>query len=365
MSSPITVLGAGLMGRLISLSLALRGYRVEMHEAAHRDAQGSAAFVAAAMLAPLAESVVSDPLIVSLGLDSLGRWPSILASLSSPVFFQKKGTLVLWHSQDRDQADVFTSHLGRLDGFLSDNDRPIEVDAQTICDMEPSLDRRFQRGIYLPGEGQLDNRALLDGLVEQLEALDVLIHWGSKLSLEDAGTGWVIDCRGMGAKHDWSSLRGVRGEVLRVHSPDVHLKRPIRLLHPRYPIYIAPKPNGVYVVGATQIESEDTSKVSVRSSLELLSALYTIHPAFGEARILEMLAQCRPALPDNRPSIQWNRQKVMQINGLYRHGFMIAPSIVEATLSLFERVREETPFDWESWRGGQAWPSLFSLSSTA
>jgi glycine oxidase len=123
----------------------------------------------------------------------------------------------------------------------------------------------------------------------------------------------------------------VRGEVIRVYAPEVHLQRPIRLLHPRFPIYIAPKNNHLYVIGATEIESEDTSPVSVRSSLELLTAAYSLHSGFAEARIIEMNAQCRPTLPDNSPLIEVLNNRVMSINGLYRHGFMISPAVLRCS----------------------------------
>ncbi|RYY55912.1 MAG: FAD-dependent oxidoreductase, partial [Comamonadaceae bacterium] len=144
----------------------------------------------------------------------------------------------------------------------------------------------------------------------------------------------VIDCRGVGARPEWSALRGVRGEVIRVHAPDVALTRPVRLVHPRYPLYIAPKPEGVFVVGATEIESADLSPASVRSTLELLSAAYAVHSGFAEARILEIATQCRPTLPDHLPAIRTPSPRVLQINGLYRHGFMVAPAMLDMALEV-------------------------------
>jgi len=144
----------------------------------------------------------------------------------------------------------------------------------------------------------------------------------------------VIDCRGLGARPQWDALRGVRGEVIRVHAPDVALSRPTRLLHPRYPLYIAPKPGGVFVVGATEIESADMSPASVRSTLELLSAAYAVHSGFGEARILEIATHCRPTLPDHLPALRWSAPRVLQVNGLYRHGFLIAPALLDMALEL-------------------------------
>ncbi|HDZ15771.1 MAG TPA: FAD-dependent oxidoreductase, partial [Methylophaga aminisulfidivorans] len=101
----------------------------------------------------------------------------------------------------------------------------------------------------------------------------------------------------------------------------------VRLLHPRYPFYLATRPNNEYVLGATVIESDDRSSLTVRSGLELMSALYSLHKGFAEARILEMTAHCRPGLPDNLPTIQ-RRDWGYVVNGFYRHGYLFGPAVV-------------------------------------
>lgn len=360
MSARYAVLGAGLMGRLLALSLSREGHTVELFERGGPDADTSAARVAAAMLAPLAEAVDAEPLIVDLGRASLTLWPALLDRLPAPIFFQQNGTVIVWHSQDRDQANQFSRRLHRLDEQLPPDQRVRELDGADLAELEPGLSPRFPRGLYLPDEGQLDNRALLSALGQALVEAGVTLHWHTEVSPEDVEAEWIVDCRGLGAKPDWRALRGVRGEVVRVHAPDVNLSRPVRLLHPRYPLYIAPKPDGVYVIGATQIESEDLSPTSVRSALELLSALYSVHPAFGEGRILEMSSQCRPALPDNRPEIRWNGGRLIQINGLYRHGYLIAPALLEAALGLIGRLEQSTT-DLGAWRETQHWAPIYHL----
>ncbi|MDO6805564.1 FAD-dependent oxidoreductase, partial [Wenyingzhuangia sp. 1_MG-2023] len=97
-----------------------------------------------------------------------------------------------------------------------------------------------------------------------------------------------IDCCGVGAQRWRSQVRGVRGEVIWIEAPDVEIQRPVRLLHPKYHLYLVPKEQGRYILGATEIESSDRSPVSVRSALEMLSALYALSPALAEARILEL-----------------------------------------------------------------------------
>ena len=358
------VIGGGLMGRLVALGLVRQGHQVSLHDQGDPSGRTAAAHVAAAMLAPYAESVEAEPEVVALGIESLKLWPKLLSTLTQEVFFQQNGTLVVWHSSDKDQAVQFGQRLQHLKETLAEGDRPQSLDRIAIARLEPQLGDRFQQGLYLPSEGQLDNRALLVALAEALESEGVALDWGHTAHPSDFGDDWVIDCRGMGAKAAWSSLRGVRGEVIRVETPEVSLGRPVRLLHPRYPLYIAPKPHGVFVIGATQIETEDYSPASVRSALELLSALYTVHPGFGEARILEIVSQCRPALPDNAPEIFWDGQKTLRINGLYRHGYLMAPAIMNAALALVEQLLKDPKPD-ETWRQGTPFPHLYHLNQAA
>ena len=212
------------------------------------------------------------------------------------------------------------------------------LDNTKLSAMEPALQDRFQNALYLPDEGQLDNRELLAALLDSLQTQKVGLHWNTPKAPEDFTPGttgqpdWVFDCRGLGARQDWKALRGVRGEVIRLHAPEVTLQRPTRLIHPRYPIYIAPKPDHVFVIGATEIETEDLSPASVRSTLELLSAAYTVHSGFAEARILEISTQARPTLANNLPAVRQLGDRTLQINGLYRHGFLIAPAMLDIVL---------------------------------
>lgn len=356
------VIGGGLMGRLVALGLRRQGHDVALYDQGGPEGRTAAAHVAAAMLAPYAESVDAEPEVVRLGIESLSLWPDLLESLARPVFFQEEGTLVVWHRSDRDQAVQFRQRLDRLRGQVSEAVAPQNLDRDGIGRLEPELFDRFQDGIFLPAEAQLDNRSLLQSLAETLLAEGVALHWETTVDPDEFSGEWVIDCRGMGAKPDWRSLRGVRGEVVRVETREVTLRRPVRLLHPRYPLYIAPKPEGVFVIGATQIESEDYSPASVRSALELLSALYSVHPGFGEARILEIVSQCRPALPDNAPRIERTGFRRIRINGLYRHGYLMAPALMQATLAFVEASLSH-PESLDTWCSASPWPHLYHLDA--
>jgi glycine oxidase len=336
----IAILGGGLLGRLLALELSGRGLSIDLYDRGGPEAEHAAARVAAAMLAPLAESAVTEHGVVRMGQYGLQRWPQLLAQLDTPVFLQQAGTMVVWHRQDAPEAQRFRGILQRTQAAILDLPPLQTLSGSQIAELEPALAGHFQAAYYLPGEGQLDNRQLLAALVPALQARGVRLHWHQARGLDDFAPGeqgqpdLLIDTRGLGAKPQWSQLRGVRGEVLRVHAPEVQLRRPTRLMHPRYPIYIAPKQDHHFVIGATEIESDDMSPASVRSAMELLSAAYTVHSGFAEARILEINTQCRPTLPDNLPAIRQVRPRVLEINGLYRHGFMISPAVLDCAVEL-------------------------------
>jgi len=360
-SFDVAVLGAGLAGRLSAWHLVRAGVRVALIERGGPDGSGSAAHVAAAMLAPLAESAIAERRIVDLGIASVDLWRTWLKELPEPVFFQEDGTLVVWHARDRSEVSLFTNRMRAVAPPELVQQRLRALDGKGVADVEPELAGRFGQGLLLQGEGQLDNRGAMRALLACAIAEGLHCIWeageveASSLPALGIRANVVLDCRGLGARTAWAEpedengralpgLRGLRGEVVRVHAPDVKLHRPVRLLHPRYPIYIAPKPNDLYVIGATEIESEDESPMSVRSALELLSAAHSLHPAFGEARVLELNVQRRPTRPDHLPAIRVDQAtRVVRVNGLYRHGWLIAPAVTEAACHVVRAMLEDDP----------------------
>lgn len=364
----VAILGAGLAGRLCALQLARAGRTVALIERDGPDGRGAAAYIAAAMLAPLAESAISERSVVEMGMASVPLWRALIDTLPAPVFFQQDGTLVVWHAGDRNEATMFASRVRAVAPADAVQAQFRAVDGDTIAELEPALAGRFRQGLFIGGEGQLDNRMVLDALRAALEAEAVHCVWHAGevdvSSLPGLGleAGLVLDCRGLGARRDWPALRGLRGEVVRIHAPGIRLHRPVRMLHPRYPIYIAPKPGDVYVIGATELESDDMSPMSVRSALELLSAAHSLHPAFGEARILELNVQCRPTLPHNLPEIIAEHVRdvpVVRVNGLYRHGFMIAPAVTQAACTVAQAWLDDGAGALPAVRASARWPEMY------
>ncbi|WP_223669979.1 glycine oxidase ThiO [Kangiella shandongensis] len=343
----LAIVGAGIAGRLLAWRLIKSGHSVELYDKAVRGEEAACSFAAAGILSPLAELEMAEPDIFHFGVRSMELYQQWLTQLSQPVFFRQIGSLVTAHGSDKVELEHFYRLIQRKADNDALNDTPVEK--VKVADKEPDLSH-LGDGLFLPSEGQVDTIGLLAALATELEQSDNLIwHDGTEVdavnhqSLTIAGKtqtfDWVFDCRGLGAK-DELPLRAVRGELLWLQAPDVSIQHLTRLIHPRYRIYVVPRPNDTYIIGATEIESDDYSPVSVRSSLELLSAAYSVHRGFGEARIIKSVVNCRPALPDNLPIID-TEEGLTRINGLYRHGILMAPAIVEEAINNFEQLSQK------------------------
>ncbi|KQV92591.1 thiamine biosynthesis protein thio [Pelomonas sp. Root1237] len=319
------------MGRLLAWQLARAGHRVTVADPASGPIEpGAAAFTAAGMLSPLAEQEHAEPEVAALGWRSLALWPAIAAALGQPGLVKTEGSLLLAHGSDLGAARRVLARLA---------EGPEPLDRVALQALEPALAPDLKAWL-LPGEGQLLPRELLAALAEQAADVDWL--WGRRavavrphmLELDDGrrlDADLVIDTRGLGARPDLPDLRGVRGEILWLHAPGVVLNRPVRLLHPRHRVYLVPRPGDVIVVGASEVESEDRSPVSLRSAVELMAAAHSVLPALAEARIVHMETNLRPALPDHRPRID-HKPGLLRINGLFRHGWLLAPALAEKAL---------------------------------
>jgi glycine oxidase len=273
---------------------------------------------AGGMLAPWCEAEASEPLISRLGLRALDLWRRELPD--TPF----NGSLVVTHSRDRADFERFAR-------LTSGHQR---LDALALGELEPSLQGRFRDALFFAGEGHVEPRRVLPKLHQRIIAAGGTIQFNSEAT-PDQLDGIVIDCRGLAARDDLPELRGVKGEMILIETDEVELSRPVRLIHPRWPLYVIPRDDHLFMLGATSIEAEDTG-VSVRSALELLGAAYAVHPAFAEARIVEFGSGLRPAFPDNLPRIRVDHERIA-VNGLYRHGFLIAPALAELTLAYVER----------------------------
>lgn len=316
-----TILGGGVLGLAIASELTERGHAVTLIDRAPPGPQ-ACSWWAGGMLAPWCERVDAEEPVLRLGREAIGWWERHAGGVS------RVGTLVLALGRDRGELARFGRRTAGFETLTPDR----------LAELEPDLAGRFSSALWFAREAHLAPRAALAALRARLAEKGVRFVTG------EAAEGAHIDARGLAARDRLADLRGVRGEMLVLRCPDVTLSRPVRLLHPRIPLYIVPRGDGVYMLGATMIESDRRGIVTVRSVLELLSAAYALHPAFGEAEILETGADARPAFPDNLPRLR-RRGSVIYANGLYRHGFLLSPALARMTADFIETGVEPEVMD--------------------
>ncbi len=298
----ITIAGAGVAGLACALELAKRGRSVTIYETGNGPSDNKCSWFAGGMLAPYCEGESAEDVVVQLGMGAVDWWDDI-----TPV--NRSGSLVV--AQPRDRAD--------LSRFARRTTKHQLINADQLAELEPALTGRFTNGLFFKDEAHLNPRRALIDLTDRVLALGVDIRYGTP-----APDHVDVDCRGLAA--DQPDMRPVRGEMAILYAPDVTITRTVRLLHPRIPLYLVPRAGGQYMVGATMIESDRTGAITVRSLLELLGAAFALHPGLGEAEVIETGVGLRPAYRDNIPRVT-RHGDTFHVNGLYRHGFLLAPAL--------------------------------------
>ncbi|MEP4037409.1 FAD-dependent oxidoreductase [Pseudophaeobacter sp.] len=300
----ITIAGAGLAGLATAYELLQRGAEVTLFEQGAGPGAASVARFAGGMLAPYCERESAEEEVITLGSRAFEWWANI-----TPV--HRRGTLVV--APRRDRAEL-TRFARRTRGHQL-------LEGAEIAELEPALSGRFASGLFFEEEAHLDPRRALRDLSTAVEALGGEIRYDTP-----APTRVDLDCTGISAA--LPKLRPVRGEMVILHCPEVEISRTLRLLHPRIPLYLVPRDDQHFMIGATMVESNSSRPASLRSVTELLSAAFALHPAFGEASVVELGAGLRPAFADNLPRL-FEHDGVLHLNGLYRHGFLLAPAMAQ------------------------------------
>ncbi len=351
----IAVIGGGLLGRIATFVLSSSGYNVTVYEKSSLNppigSNRSAGFSSAGMLSPLSERESGGEKVFELGCRSMNLWP-VLDNLVKKVIgnglgLKIKGNLFVCQHQDLPFAHRLFERLNFKENSIS---------TESMMKIEPWIDHKLKCW-FVNNEGQIDPLIAMENLyqasirikscskakwffnsiVDSVEGSTVFVN-EKKIKFD-----WIFDFRGTGAKD--LNVRGVRGEIFVLTPPkNFILNHPIRLVHPRVRIYIVPKINGDIMVGATEVEVEDMSPVSVRSTLELLNAAQIIFPELNEARIKYSDVNLRPATIDNMP-LTFSDTNITHVNGLFRHGWLLAPALLE---KVFSDVGLSTTFSHES-----------------
>ncbi|MDQ6817437.1 MAG: glycine oxidase ThiO [Actinomycetota bacterium] len=349
--SDLVVIGGGIIGLSIAWRAAQRGMRVAVLERGRPG--GATSWVAAGMLAPISEAVLSERALLSLGLASAGCYPAFVEELESasggPCGYLRCGTLL--GARDADEAEALERELAlRMKlGLPARRLRASEARA-----LEPALAPTFRLALEIPDDHAIDPRSLTAALVKAVE------NAGGELRARTTGTAVSIsDGRVLGVVADgellladhvviaagcWSgALRGipdharvpihpVKGQILELRDPTGPglLTRVLRMRRG----YVVPRGDGRYVLGATMEERGFDTTVTAGACFELLRDAIELLPGLGELVLAGLSAGLRPVTPDNLPAI--GESTVAGLHwaaGHYRHGVLLAPITAELVIA--------------------------------
>ena len=157
------------------------------------------------MLAPYCEGESSEEVVARLGEQAADWWQMTVGGVVG------NGTLVL--AQNRD--------LNELSRFAAITEGHETIDGDRIDELEPSLGKRFRKGLFYRNEAHLDPRRSLSTLSANLASKGVPIR-----TSEPHDDRMTLDCRGLAARDAINDLRGVKGEMIVLRCPGVRLNRP-------------------------------------------------------------------------------------------------------------------------------------------
>lgn len=314
----IAIVGGGLVGRLFAWHLCQKA-EVHVFEQSGKDKNKTCGFAAGAMISPYSELAVLGYEWLEKALAALRWWPVILKSLPHAVYYQQSGTVVI----------ASLEHASLLNQWLA-------LLKRQLPSFSPSIIRGKQFSCYIEDEAHINPRQLLPTLAEYVINQGVCWHEKTVQAIkpyellivdETHHFDWIIDCRGLGAKTSIPSLRGVRGEMILLEAPKVLLAHAVRFLHPLYGCYIVPQGENSYMIGATHMESESAAPMYVKSAMSLLTGALLCEPQFKDAHLLESKVGLRPTTSNHLPFVD-KVPGLLAVNGLFRHGFLLAPAIV-------------------------------------
>lgn len=356
----IAIVGAGILGRTLAWQLSKDDFDIALFDKENMEHPMNCSSMAAGMISPFAESMGPFPSLANFGLKAIQFWREMIGSFDQHVFYSQMGSLCLALPEHKNDLLHFQNLLLQKENYH-------HCSTVKTRELEVEIDSLYHSAVYIPDEAQVCAKSLLSQLLAELKKKAAKLYPNqcilkmkkNKLVTEnqEVSCRWILDCRGMGAHQDLPTLRGVRGETVTVDAPNVFIKHVLRIFNPRQHVYIIPRPNNHYLIGASCIDSSDMSPISVRTILELLSIAYSVHKGFFEARMVTTGVHCRPAFEDNLPKIIVDQEnQVIRINGLYRYGFLFTPILVRAVqvfLTTNQWPEEVAYFVCQANRGGR------------
>jgi glycine oxidase len=269
----------------------------------------------------------------------VGGWPgaeAVSAAARDGLDFRADGTLAVAFGADDLAA------LEELAAFMEKLGLPVERLTGRECRrLEPMLAPSVRGGLLAQGDAWVDPRRVTAALLAALDRLGVpfvraratgLLRDGDRVVGVSADTE-IRGERVILAAGAWSGglaedvpVRPVKGQIMRLRSPQPILGRTVRGTVHGSSVYLVPRGDGELVVGATQEELGFDTRVTAGGLYELLRDARELVPGVTELEVADVVAGLRPGTPDNVPLIgPSGTPGLILATGHHRGGVLLAP----------------------------------------
>jgi glycine oxidase len=327
----VIIVGAGIIGLSLAISLRKQGLRILLVERGQPGREASHA--AAGMLAGSGTEI--PPALRVLAEASARLYPEFVHEIED-----ESGVRV----DLRDQGTILISADGEFPECAE------RMSLERLLALEPALavagrrrpalhDSSEETSAAYLSERSVDPRALMAAAIKAAHHRGVDISSGSKvksllvsanrvIGIQTEKTSYsarvVINCAGA-----WAGciapcrfpVRPVKGQMLAVvGGPSLrHVVRAER-------VYLVPRSDGRLVIGSTLEEAGYNKQTEVNTIQQLFHAALEVVPALSESKVHEAWAGLRPGTPDDLPILGESSLKgYFLTTGHFRDGILLAP----------------------------------------
>jgi glycine oxidase len=319
----VLIIGGGIIGLATAIALSQKGAKVTVVE---RELCGrGATWAAAGMLAPEAERLEGD--LLEFGIRSREMYPQWIANL-----MRLSG------------QDCGYWCCGMIAPVLEESDRQVISQHSKYINREESRKRQSGLGeailgsLWLPEDGQVNNRKLTQALLTTARSLSIKILEGTtvyqivrdqkRVMHLDTSAGKLQSDRYVLAIGAWTRsllplpIKPIKGQMLSVFDGDRKLQRVIYAPS----CYIVPRQDGTIVIGAT-VEDNGFSQGNTAAGIaQLLNRAIAVYPAIADMQITETWWGFRPHAPNEIPLLgASDYENLILATGHYRNGILFAP----------------------------------------
>jgi len=307
-AADILILGAGVVGLSAARRLSVLGAKVTVLDAADPGGRGSRA---AAGVAIPSVRLFDDPVMLAFAREGRATLAEDLATLPDGDGL-RRGQGILRIVPDAKARDALAAKAAADAEGLG-----TWRDAASLVALEPALEGTPLFGAFETGHGHLvDTDGYVDALLKDAARVGVKARLGvAARAVVEHSSGVEVQTEGETLRADqllvcagpWSAgveglpalpLKPVRGQMLVVHQPGLHLTRVVS-----GPTYLAPWRSGEIVVGATEEDAGFVEQVTPAGLLHLSATVAKLAPRLRESRFVRAWAGLRAATPDGRPYI--------------------------------------------------------------